>query len=164
MELGGVWCNDPIYQIMGVCIMTYRIRVGLDNTNCKTNYLFSKISYITYMLGHGLIAWIALLLLLYGDVEPNPGPNIINGFLLNTRSIKSVNSRRNKLAEFQSLVSIKNAMVICFTETWLTADVRDDEILPTDSYNIYRKDRDGHGGVLTAVHTSINSKHRRDWV
>ena len=144
--------------------MTYRIRVGLYNTNCKTNYLFSKISYITYMLGHGLIAWIALLLLLSGDVEPNPGPNIINGFLLNTRSIKSVNSRRNKLAEFQSLVSIKNAMVICLTETWLTADVRDDEILPTDSYNIYRKDRDGHGGVLTAVHTSINSKHRPDWV
>ena len=73
--------------------MTYRIRVGLYNTNCKTNYLFSKISYITYMLGHGLIAWIALLLLLSGDLEPNPGPNIINGFLLNTRSIKFVNSR-----------------------------------------------------------------------
>ena len=55
-------------------------------------------------------------------------------------------------------------MVICLTETWLTADVRDDELPPTDSYNIYRKDRDGHGGVLTAVHTSINSKHRPDWV
>ena len=117
-----------------------------------------------YILGHGIIAWIALLLLLSGDVEPNPGPSIINGFLLNTRSIKSVNSGRNKLAEFQSLVSVKNAMVICLTETWLSAEIGDDEILPTDSYKIYRKDRGGYGGVLTAVHTSINSKHRPDLV
>ena len=55
-------------------------------------------------------------------------------------------------------------MVVCLTENWLTADVGNDEILPTDCYNIYRKDRGGHGGVLTAVHTSINSKQRPDLV
>ena len=134
------WYKDPIYHTMGVCITTYRIRVGLYNTNCKINYLFSKISYMIYVLGHGLIAWIALLLLLSGDVEPNPGPSIINGW-----NIKSVNIRRNTLTELQSLVSVT---VICLTETWLSAEIGDDEILPTDS------------SPLTAVHTSINSKHR----
>ena len=51
-----------------------------------------------------------------------------------------------------------------FDRTRLSAEIGDNEILPTDSYKIYRKDRDGHGGVLTAFHTSINSKHRPDVV
>ena len=87
-----------------------------------------------------------------------PDLSIINGFQSNTRSIKSVDSSRNNLAEFQSLVSVKNTMVICLTETCLSAEIVDDEILPIDSYKIYRKARGWHGTVLTEVHTSINCK------
>ena len=59
------------------------------------------------MLEQGLITWIYMLLLLSGDIESNPGPNIINGFLSNTQSIKFVNNRRNKLAELKSLVTLE---------------------------------------------------------
>ena len=34
--------------------------------------------------------------------------------------------------------------------------------LPEADLNIYRKDRGGYGGVLTAIHTSIYSKLRPD--
>ena len=101
---GGIGITD---NLMGVCIETYRICIGLFNSISSLNYLFSKTRYILYMLEQGLITWIYMLLILSGDIESNPGPNIINGFLLNTRSIKSVNRRRNKLAEFQSLVALK---------------------------------------------------------
>ena len=80
--------------------------------NIQNLHWTRKTRYILYKLEQGLITWIYMLLLLSGDIESNPGPNIINAFLLNTRSIKSVNSRRNKLAEFQSLVALKNAMVV----------------------------------------------------
>ncbi len=107
--------------------------------------------------------------MLGGDVETNPGPinkNIITGFLLNTRSLKAVNSKRNKLAQFHSAVSLKNSKIICLTETWLNSNVSNQEILPDADYNIYRRDRPqtSHGGVLTAIHNSIKSKCRMDLV
>ena len=43
---------------------------------------------------------------------------------------------------------------------WLTEDIKNCEILPEADFNIYRKDRGGYGGVLTAIHTSIYSKLR----
>ena len=115
-----------------------------------------------FMLSTGLMAWICLLLMLSGDIKPNPGPGVIKGILLNARSIKSVNCRRNKLAELQSLVTLKSAAIVCLTETWLSDDISNDEILPSDHYNIYRKDRGGYGGILTAIHTSVNSRSRPD--
>lgn len=59
-----------------------------------------------FMLQYGLITWFVYLIILSGDVEINPGPNGLNGLLLNTRSIKSVNSKYNKIAELQSLISV----------------------------------------------------------
>ena len=108
------------------------------------------------------MAWICLLLMLSGDIKPNPSPGVIKGILLNARSIKSLNSRRNKLAELQSLVTLKSAAIVCLTETWLSDDISNDDILPSDHYNIYRKDLGGNGGILTAIHTSVNSRSRPD--
>ena len=49
------------------------------------------------------------------------------------------------------------------TETWLCNDVLDSEILATDTFNVYRKDRNGNGGgVLIAIHTRFPSSHRHD--
>ena len=94
------------------------------------------------------------------SVKDNPQPNnFIRGFLLNTRSLKSVNKDRNKLGLFQSLVGLKQAFVICLTETWLNSDVLDLEVLPTDQFNIYRNDRNSSGGgVLVAVRILLNQE------
>ena len=112
----------------------------------------------------GLLYWLFMLIIKDNDVETNPGPNFVNGFMLNTHSVKSVNTRRNKLALMQSLISLKNPGIVCLTETWLTNDIKNEEILPGGSYQIFRKDRDGYGGVLVAVHESIRCKERPDLV
>ena len=122
---------------------------------------------LSALLSCGLPIWFIFLILLSGDVHTNPGPNnnnLITGFLLNTRSLKSVNSNRNKLAQFHTAVSLKKPKIICLTETWLNPNVSNLEILSDSEYTIYRKDRTHTtgGGVLTAVLNSIKSKCRED--
>ena len=58
--------------------------------------------------------------------------------LWNTRSVK------NKLSFIQSLVYSKSFHLLCITETWLSSDIADNEILP-QGYTIYRRDRSSHG-------------------
>lgn len=86
-----------------------------------------------------------LLLPSCGDIETNPGPslssnnkddgkakrqrssaNIVNSLkcgLMNTRSL------RNKLTKFQLLLSANNSVIFAVTETWLSSDISDAEIL-----------------------------------
>lgn len=124
----------------------------------------NHVRLIGSMLSIGLLHWFVLLLIMSGDIETNPGPNNrINCFLLNTRSVKSVDKNRNKLVELQSLASLKESKIICLTETWLNNEIIDSEILPSENFIVYRKDRIGTGGgVLTAVHSSFISKLRQD--
>ena len=148
---------------MGVSLEIYRARIGTFSGCGDSSSFINHITLMLLMLHHGVFIWLVFLIVLSGDIETNPGPpNLINGFLLNTRSVKSVNAYRNKLVELQALVQLKKAKIICLTETWLTSDMLDSEMLPSDEFKIYRKDRSGHGGVLTAVHNSIPSKLRRD--
>ena len=70
--------------------------------------------------------------------------------ILNFRSII------NKRAAFHHTLSTYDPDIVIGTETWLTPDIHDSEVFPTDSpYNmtLHRKDRqDGnHGGVLIAT-------------
>ncbi len=152
---------------MGVDIQSYRARVGnFNNIIARLSFHHLNIhELISLSLNCGLHLWILFLILLSGDVHPNPGPTVdlVKGFLLNTRSIKTINSTRNKLIEFQTLVELKKPMIICLTETWLNPSISNQEILSDETYNIYRKDRTSRGGgVLTAVHNSIKSKVRED--
>jgi len=57
------------------------------------------------------------------------------------------------------LINTHRPDVIAGTETWLTPDVMNSEIIPPElEYNIYRKDRpDGYGGVMLAVSNKISS-------
>ena len=49
-------------------------------------------------------------------------------------------------------------MFFCVTETWLSEYIYDCEILPSDFFYYYRKDRHSRGGgVLVAVNKSIYS-------
>ena len=150
----------------GNSLDSYRAEIGCFNLHCslKRIPLNGNIMLAWCISNLGLLYWLFLLLIVDNDVELNPGPNSINGFLLNTRSLKSVNSRRNKLALLQSLVSLKNASIVCLTETWLNNDIKNEEILPGGSHKLFRKDRGGYGGVLVAIHESIKCKERPDLV
>ena len=119
-------------------------------------------------------AHLLLLILLAGDVATNPGPpksgsNFVNFIVINARSLKSrhfVNSRKLcHLLCFQDLVYSEQADLVWVTETCLTDDVHNCEILK-NSYSVYRKDRKTRqgGGVMLAVKASsfITSKEIED--
>jgi exonuclease III len=73
-----------------------------------------------------------------------------------------VNKSVNKLVELQNIVCTSESDIVGISETWLNSNVSDNEIL-SDSYNIYRRDRDSNcvqsrgGGVLIAVKKEIKS-------
>ena len=70
---------------------------------------------------------------------------------MNTRSLV------NKLSNFQSFICSSDFSILCITETWLSKDIFDNEIIPS-GYTIYRKDTDSRGGgVLLAVKDNITS-------
>ncbi|XP_072051686.1 uncharacterized protein [Amphiura filiformis] len=63
-----------------------------------------------------------------------------------------------KKEEFWSLVDATKPDIIYSCETWLKPDMSKGEIFPP-GYNLYRKDRkDGWGGVLLGVHSSLISQ------
>ena len=64
----------------------------------------------------------------------------------------------NKLSEFQSYVYSSTHDVLVLTETWLSQEIFDKEILPT-GFNIYRNNRASSGeGVLIAINNNLPSK------
>ena len=69
----------------------------------------------------------------------------------NSRSLVS------KLSLFQSFVYSHLPSICVITETWLTANIYDNEIIPT-GYSIFRCDRASRGGgVLIAVDSNLTS-------
>ena len=105
------------------------------------------------------------LILLAGDVENNPGPCVVSserggrrlsdkcapfragsGYLrcqvLNARSIV------NKTQDLQALLISEDPDVIAITETFLSEDVLDSELVDVATYTVYRRDRNRHGGEL----------------
>ncbi len=70
----------------------------------------------------------------------------------NSRSVS------NKILFIQSYILSKLLDIICITETWLTNEHFDSEILPID-FCIYRRDRESRGGgILIGVKKSIPSR------
>lgn len=78
-------------------------------------------------------------------------PSKLRILVINVQSILS------KKAELACLICATKPDIIVGCETWLKPAICQGEFFP-DDYRIYRKDRsDGYGGVLVAVHTSLNS-------
>ena len=73
--------------------------------------------------------------------------------LINFQSILS------KKTNLLSLISTEKPDIVAGTETWLTSNVMNSEIIPPEyGYNIYRKDQvNDYGGVLLAIVDRISS-------
>ena len=74
----------------------------------------------------------------------------------NFRSIKILNvncqSIRAKKPSFHLLTQLHDPDIIIGTESWLSSEINNNEVFPTEQYNIERRDRpnDPHGGVFIA--------------
>ena len=62
-----------------------------------------------------------------------------------------------KLSLLTSFICLNNFDIYCFTETWLTVSVYDNELFPC-GYSVYRRDRSSRGGgVLLAINDRLPS-------
>ena len=105
-----------------------------------------------------------LLLMLSGDINPNPGPQepqIENVWeIFNKKGLHflhiNINSLLPKIDEVRSIAEKSNAAVIGITESKLDDSVENSEI-KIDKYSLIRCDRNRHGGgVACYVRNDIN--------
>ena len=106
-----------------------------------------------------IIVW--LLLLLSGDIELNPGPDITREHSVSILHC-NIRSIRNKLDYI--IDNFCDFECLCFTETHLDDNVDNAQICLTSDYGIpYRKDRANHGGgILVYVNNNLIHKRRPD--
>ena len=102
--------------------------------------------------------FLAVLVLLAGDIEPNPGWN--RPALSQQPGLKiahlNIRSLPGHLDEFRILMKDNPFDIMCLTETWLNSSDTDDELL-IDGYNLIRNDRKtAHRGGGSAIY--YNSK------
>ncbi|ELU13156.1 hypothetical protein CAPTEDRAFT_213191 [Capitella teleta] len=99
--------------------------------------------------------------------RPGTPPNELNCLYLNARSVKSVTNKRNKPVELQHILSTFEVHFVAITETWLTEDVLDSEVLP-QNMQCHRKDRSETrqsapgGSLLLGIDNRLTSKRRPD--
>ena len=96
------------------------------------------------VLVHYLLIYLPILLIISGNIHPNPGPVNKNYTIchLNARSLKAPN-RINEIRA--TLVNIHSFDLIAATETHLDQSVQEHEVeLP--SYHLHRNDRNRNGG------------------
>ncbi|CAG2231322.1 unnamed protein product [Mytilus edulis] len=88
------------------------------------------------------------LLLICGDIEPNPGPERTHEYSEKTLSIFHCNIRslRNKLNYIADI--IEDYDVVFFTETHLDSNITDYDISIMGFETPVRKDRNSHGGGI----------------
>ena len=75
-------------------------------------------------------------------------------------------SVRNKKPELHTLLDTERPDVVCGTESWLTPDISNSEILPPDlGYTMFRQDRKGNigGGVVILVKDDIIASEQKQF-
>ena len=168
-----------------MCIASYRAAIGAWHSFCHYKLLkcLRKLSVVLthcFIVGRlfmlKLVAgltlrsfssnavYVCMLLLMCGDVHPNPGPPEMNTNQLlsichmnvNSLYVRTDQNPSYKIDEIYSTYCVdKNCDIICISETWLNDTIPNCNIeLP--GYNIYRRDRaDGYGGVMVYVSNSL---------
>ena len=139
-----------------------------------SSYLSSSTSRRkTFSLNCSYSNWLSTVLLLCGDIHPCPGPDCSTSIdphnkfnVIKKRGLHfihiNVRSLFPKLDELRLIARETNAACIAISETWLDDSVFDSE-LSILNYNIYRRDRNRHGGgVCLYIRSDIAFNTRED--
>ena len=143
------------------------MRIGLHYA------LHCKVKGLKYLSSFELLIILSLLLIRSGDIELNPGPNLLESesdsitmddvsiskcFSIVHYNIQSVTNKIDLIG-----AELNNFSVICLTETWLNDHTANDSI-SLDGYKLYRRDRggDNHGGICVYTKDNVFSRRRND--
>ena len=129
------------------------------------------------------IAWLSILLLRSGDIQPHPGPSSVSSSDNSFNNLSSMSASilsSASLARHLSFVhynvqSIKSKLdilaselsefdILAFSETWLSATTPSSDLYLPSFKPPERKDRlgDNYGGVMLYVKQSLYYRRRRD--
>ena len=111
---------------------------------------------------------LCLLLLLCGDISPNPGPQPSSSLKRFTgkRGFKilyqNINGISEKIDSVRGILQHKNIQIFGFTESHVYASVTDAEI-SVGGYKTKRLDRKNgtHGGVICFIQSDVNYERRK---
>ena len=157
IRTGSISCSFSISKSQTrVELLTTARRVVTKSTKIPLPLKLSRVCHLVKYCS------LAALILLAGDVSPNPGWNqpVLNQPGLNVGHL-NIRSLPGHLDEFRILMHNNPFDIMCLTETWLNATDTNDE-LHIDGYNIIRTDRqDVHRGGGTAIYYNTNIKARQ---
>ena len=181
-----LWCHvlkRCIYNNKILCSTSRHLKSAKFSLNQVFNSYFKIKKRSTKYIVCSIV-WIYLFnFLSVSIVNPsllNPGPdNSLTVFYQNVQGLVPFGDLNNpnpnlnvtKLFELQSYVSRNKPDVVVLNETWLMKSINDNEILPTNYYNIFRRDRSAFshppdpmnakkfrkngGGVLIAINSDL---------
>ncbi|MCG8076808.1 MAG: endonuclease/exonuclease/phosphatase family protein, partial [Candidatus Thiodiazotropha taylori] len=149
---------------------------------CKLALNYGNIHFthnlIRFIFVFDLALWVAILLILSGDVEVNPGPGSVDSNTDSNHNVSasSLEMLSNHLSIFhlniQSIVPKMDLIrseadaydILIFTESWLKPDIPDTTVYIENFSEPFRNDRRDRlgGGVLAYVRETITCKRRYD--
>jgi hypothetical protein len=123
---------------MGVTTDQYRVAIGIFDGRpksvsfSKTRIISNKFTkfWLLYCMTNAMQLqidpWIICILIISGDIELNPGPNVGNITICNA-NIRSLNAKSREGHKLNRFTAFKNALagnydIITATETWLNLD------------------------------------------
>ena len=190
--LSHVWCKaDFTFSILSSvrdnCCMANSvvIRNLLKRKVLGSNYAANcklTASLVTTLICITIFSWILTILMLSGDIHPNPGPaslsSLTSGSESSAASFLPMNftNLSNHLSflhyNVQSLAPKLDILgpelfefdILTFSETWLKPSISSDDLHLHSFRTPERKDRtgDSHGGVIIYVKEDIYYKRRLD--
>ena len=181
---------SPVHQ--------HSLLLGIESTACLTEQIIHKInldfslainrhkykilisgSVILFSFCHSVfVVWIGSLILLSGDIHPNPGPDGRNHSVHTSSSTDLFNflNLQNHLStvhyNVQSLANKVDVLIsefsyfdlVSFSETWLDKSVSSQDLLFPTFHPSERKDRlsDRYGGVILYIKDTLTYTRRYD--
>ena len=182
--------RQPVYTLSILTAVQDQIQLPvphfLKRTTLSKNYLrnseFTLFLVQTFFISVS-IAWLSILLLRSGDIQPHPGPSSVSSSDSSFNNLSSISASILSSASFArhlsfvhyNVQSIKSKLdilaselsefdILAFSETWLSATTPSADLYLPSLKPPERKDRlgDNHGGVMLYVKQSLYYRRRRD--
>ena len=149
------------------------------SVKCLANQSFS-LFLVKLLIALILITWLSCILLMSGDIHPNPGPALTSSTSSSNDSFsESMSAVLNQFHHLSfvhyNVQSIHNKLdlltaelsefdILAFTETWLHPNISMNELQIPTYQTPERKDRanDPHGGILIYIKDTIHYRRRQD--
>ena len=145
------------------------VRIPLSLTKYNANVAFVRTLFRSVCYGTASL-WLLIVLILSGDVHPNPGPEYnslasnchqeqLSNFSIVHYNIQSIFNKLDNI-----YVELRDFDVLTFSETWLSDSVHTDDLRLPTYHCPERKDRvqNRYGGVCAYVKSNYKYKRRHD--